>query len=203
MPSKIRILPISTPLNQAQKEFAVNATSRGTGWERGLSPFFVGPIPLLNGEVATNLENAWQFSKAYREHVSPSGTILPAYWEWARKGWADNHAHRYPMGRGAVPLFALGKDENDRLDYIQSRKRLYGPLYLEAVKKTEAYAQLETLWNAAQENGQDLIILDFDAYDHHALGMSLQDVVNNPRRKAGHGFFLAMNLTGETNRCLS
>jgi hypothetical protein len=193
--SKIRVLPINS--RPTKPSIIVNATSRGTGWERALSPFFAGPVTLPNGQVSQNMENAWQFSKAYAQHVGCNGEILPAYWQWAKRGWSDRQAHRYPMGRGAVPLFALGADENERLDYVASRKRLYGPLYLAAVKSTAAFGELTAARDKAQSEGKDLVILDFDAYDHHALGMSLQDVIENPRRKAGHGFFLALALEGK------
>ena len=32
---------------------------------QGLSPFFLGPIPMYGGLEAKNMENAWQFSKVY------------------------------------------------------------------------------------------------------------------------------------------
>lgn len=43
----------------------VNTTSRTKEeWSMGLSPFFLGPIPMW-GDLgfAQNLENAWQYSK--------------------------------------------------------------------------------------------------------------------------------------------
>jgi hypothetical protein len=40
----------------------------------------------------------------------------------------------------------------------------------------------------------NITIQDYDAYNHHELGMTLEDVLNNPDRKMGHGFVLAMML---------
>eukprot|EP00696_Hemimastix_kukwesjijk_P011838 gnl/Hemi2/24845_TR8355_c0_g1_i1.p1 gnl/Hemi2/24845_TR8355_c0_g1~~gnl/Hemi2/24845_TR8355_c0_g1_i1.p1 ORF type:complete len:193 (+),score=32.92 gnl/Hemi2/24845_TR8355_c0_g1_i1:80-658(+) len=107
----------------------VNTTSGAKDeWMRGLSPFFVGPITLYGGHVARNLENAWQYCKVYPQHVdADSLEILPAYWTWAKHGWAQKTAVRFPMGRGAKPLFSLW--DGSRLGYIEARKKIYAPLY--------------------------------------------------------------------------
>jgi hypothetical protein len=42
----------------------------------------------------------------------------------------------------------------------------------------------------------DIVLQDFDAYDHRALGYSWDDVINDPDRKMGHGFVLAMMIEG-------
>jgi hypothetical protein len=47
-----------------------------------------------------------------------------------------------------------------------------------------------------QAQQQDLVLVDFDAYDHRALGYSWADVMNDPERKMGHGFVLAMMIEG-------
>jgi hypothetical protein len=36
------------------------------------------------------------------------------------------------------------------------------------------------------------VLRDFDAYDHRSLGYTWGDVMNDPHRKMGHGFVLAM-----------
>ncbi len=36
-----------------------------------------------------------------------------------------------------------------------------------------------------------------DGYDYHKLGMSLEDVLNNPKRKMGHAFVIAMILAND------
>ena len=42
----------------------------------------------------------------------------------------------------------------------------------------------------------DVVLIDFDAYDHRVLGYSWGDVMNDPDRKMGHGFVLAMMIEG-------
>lgn len=169
----------------------VNTTSRSQTWSVGLSPFFVGPIPLYPGagiEQAQNMENAWQYSKVYEHQVGLDGLPSPAYFEWARQGWASTRAERYPMGKGAVPLYSWW--DGQALPYIEARKRIYFPLYAKAVAQTEAYEKLVDTY----EPFRSLTLWDFDGYDHHALGMTFKDVLNCPTRKMGHAFVLGFLL---------
>ena len=163
-----------------------------------LSPFLLGPCQLypsrLHGfHVAKNMENAWQFSKVYRHQLSPAGEPSIEWWSWALAGWRDSTAHRYPMGKGAVPEYSYW--DGQHLDYVQARKVIYAPLYAEAVRGTVEWVHLLQKF---QYGGYDTIVLrDYDAYDHAAIGMSLTDVLNCPKRKMGHAFVLAMLLTGD------
>lgn len=165
----------------------INTTSRSTTWSRGLSPFFLGPIPLYEGAVvpfSLNMENAWQFAKVYPEHVGADGYPTPAYFEWAKSGWEDKWAHRRPMGR-RVPKFSFWGGE--RLGYIEARKRIYVPLYAKAVVNTKAFQTLLTLY---REKGE-VTLWDFDGYDHIKMGKTIQEVLKDPSRPMGHAFVLA------------
>jgi len=173
---------------------AIDTTSRSLGWSRGLSPFFVGPVALYGGHTALNVENAWQFSKVYPEHVGADGTPTEDYWEWAKAGWADKRAHRYPMGKGRVPKFSWW--DGKALSYLEARRRIYFPLYAKAVSKTSAFHHLLNLYLQLGE----VTLWDFDGYDHRALGMTYSDVLNNPERKMGHAFVLGHLLEGLRER---
>lgn len=169
----------------------VNTTSRSDTWSRGLSPFFLGPIPLYEGASvpeSVNMENAWQYAKVYDCHVGLDGDPGPAYFDWAAKGWQDPKAQRYPMGKGAKPLYTWW--EGERLTYIEARKRVYFLFYARAVVKTEAFERLLDL----HRFGPGVTLWDFDGYDHHALGMDFKDVLNDETRKMGHAFVLAFLL---------
>jgi hypothetical protein len=169
----------------------IETTSRSNTWSKGLSPFLVGPIDLYNGERALNMENAWQYSKVYQQHWDDDNHCPNANWlPWARRGWSSSRADRYPMGKGVTPVCSWW---NGRiLDYVAARKAIYVPLYAHAVARTEAWAQLKMLY----DRGVDLALLDFDAYDHKALGYSYEDVFSDRKRKAGHAFVLAGMLEG-------
>lgn len=166
----------------------VNVTSQSRGWQRELSPFLLGPVPLYDKHVAKNMENGWQYAKVYRTFLTPDGEISPAYFEWAQRGWDDPRGQRYPMGKGAIPEFSYWNGK--RLSYVDARKEIYLPLYAKAVVRTKAFEQLQALVRQ-----QPVTLIDFDVYSTGttALGVSLHD----PKKKFGHGFVLYGLLTGE------
>jgi hypothetical protein len=169
----------------------VNTTSRAVGWERGLSPFFLGPVPLYEGAVveqATTVENAWQFAKVYARHIGSDGNPIAEYFAWAREGWRMRRAIRYPMGKDAVAAYSWWAGE--RLSYIEARRRIYVPAYTRAVIDSPAMRQLLALY---KEQGE-LVLWDFDGYDHRKLGLTYKEVLADPTRKMGHAFVLAMLL---------
>lgn len=168
----------------------INTTSRSTNWSRGLSPFFLGPVSLYGLYVARNVENAWQFAKVYPAHAR-DGEPTQAYFEWANKGWKNSYAHRYPMGKGAKPLYSYWNGQ--KLSYVEARKRIYAPLYAQAVEKSEAWQQLKDEY----EQKGELWLWDFDGYDHRQLGMTYEEVLNHPTKKMGHAFVLAMMLENQ------
>lgn len=175
---------------------AIDTTSRSGNWA-GLSPFNLSDIPLYAGafpqcgDIAANFENTWQYAKVYSKHADSSGTPTQEYWIWARCGWIDSKPRRYPMGRGAKPLYSLWNGA--QLGYIDARKIIYGPLYAKAVQQTDSYAKLKAL----VDGGQDVTLRDYDGYDHESLEMSLTDVLNYPRKKFGHSFVIKALLTDD------
>jgi hypothetical protein len=176
-------------LEEAPKgALTINATSRSsTQWSTGLSPFFLGPVPLYGGQIAQNVENGWQYTKVYKEHIDQNLNPTPQYFEWAREGWANHRAVRYPMGKGARPEYSYW--DGLKLGYIEARKKIYIPLYAYAVAKSQAYQKLKEIYAK-----QDVYLRDFDGYNHRKLNMSYEEVINNPKRKMGHAFVLAMLL---------
>ena len=211
------------PVDKGYRGSYIDTTSRAEGWSRSLSPFFLGPVsvpygPTMNmikrvddrlatatseahivtlrairegiGGVlrANNVENAWQYSKVY-DHHDASGEPIPEWFQWRHQGFRKQRAVRYPYGKGAVPLYSWF--DGKRYDYIEARKHIYVPLYSEAVRLTPAFRQLQGLAMAG-----NVVLWDFDGYDHRSLGMSFDDVMNCRERKMGHAFVLAMMLEG-------
>lgn len=171
----------------------INTTSRSNDFGRGLSPFFLGPVKMFNGELAQNVENAWQYSKVYSEHLDEDGEPSENWWEWARAGWSKQRADRYPMGKGAVPEFSYWNWE--KLTYTEARIKIYIPLYARAVRKTEAFRELRELYRKKDR----LYLWDFDGYDHKSEGLNLMEVPFHADRKMGHAFVLAMMLQFGSN----
>lgn len=186
----VYVLPPRAAGDRVPAHKVFDVTTRG-GKYRPLSPMLLGPVPLYDGMFSQVMENAWQYSKVYPEHQHGG------YWPWAAAGWANPRADRYPMGKGAKPLYSLWA--NDQLGYTEARGRIYLPLYAQAVR----FHQLDLLMQLrgetvawAERGAGDIVITDFDAYDHRALGYSWEDVINDPDRKMGHGFVLAMMIEG-------
>lgn len=167
----------------------INTTTKSKDWSRNLSPMIVGPV-IANNIECHNVENAWQFSKVYDNHVEVDGSIKPEYFEWRDRGYKSKWAHRYPAGKGKIPLFSLW--DGQRFKYIEARVSIYIPLYALAVMHTEAYSRLKEEYQKYKQ----IVLLDFDAYDHRKLGLTWEQVVNNPNKKMGHAFVLGMMLEG-------
>lgn len=173
----------------------INCTSSSKDQFRELSPFYLGPCKLPDGRVSLNMENAWQFSKVFPEHIGRYENIKIKEWlDWSQRGFDERRAVRYPFGKGVSARFSLFKEE--RLSYIDARKRLYIALYAKAVRKTDAYLELKEL---RQQHDLIIVLQDYDAYDNRSLNRSLFDVLNSPDRKCGHGFVLAMMLAHGDN----
>lgn len=179
----IYVLGYNDPIPEGAVVF--NTTSRSTDFAKGLSPMIVGPVS-INGHISYNVENAWQYSKVYHPHVDENDDPTEEYFEWRNKGYATVWGQRYPMGKGAKALYSLIGIE--KLDYITARKRVYIPLYRDAVKRTSAFARLKE----ECKKHDKVVLIDFDAYDHRGLGMSWNDVINSDTKKMGHAFVLAM-----------
>lgn len=166
-------------------------TTSNSGEYRDLSPF------VLNATEygSKNFENLWQYSKVYNHQVDTNGNPTNEWFWWRREGFSDSKAHRYPMGKGAIPLYSIFPQSYDNrmtehLGYIKARKQIYVSLYAKLVRQTESYKLLEFFFNS----GKDIILRDYDAYDHIKLNMTLTDVLNNPNKKMGHSFVLIMML---------
>jgi len=173
------------------------STVQHAGAFKQLSPFILGPIQTyLKNTKAKNLENTWQYSKVYKEHVDNDGWPSVDWFIWRAKGWADKYAHRYPMGKGRKPEYSYW--DSEKLGYVDARKVIYARLYAEYVVQTHSFRLLKSIYVARGE----VTLKDYDSYDHIALGVSLYDVINNPDRKMGHGFVLAMILGGCLDKCL-
>lgn len=186
----------------------INTTSKSeSDWQRDLSPFHLGPCELYDGYIALRMENAWQYSKVYKEYTDENGNPTPAYYDWAELGWKNPRPVRYPLGKGLKPLYSVwGNPFIKKYPYVEARKKIYIPLYSKAVTKTKGFEHLTEIYeeicvNNSIENDTSnqitLYLRDFDAYRHEEMGLTLTDVVNNPNKKCGHAFVLMMLLTND------
>jgi len=174
----------------------IDTTSRSTNWSKGLSPFYCGPVDLYGGYRSYNVENAWQYTKCYYNHVDANDNPTAAYFQWAEEGWHSIKADRYPAGKGSKPLYSFW--DGDKLPYLEARQKIYIPLYSEAVKKTYAFKKLQETYKEAKYTAAECLYLkDFDAHNLPDNGdYTYSKLWNNPDIKVGHAYVLAMLLEG-------
>ena len=190
----VHVLPVweKNPYNCPE----VSTVSSSGASVRELSPFILGPV--VEGSLRSeNFENLWQFSKVYKTHLRADGEPSQEWFGWRAEGFADKRAHRYPMGKGSIPMYSWWN--GGKLGYIEARKKIYATIYAKYVAQTVCYSLLEELYKEHDE----VTLKDYDAYDHIKLGMSLINVINNPNRKMGHAFVLAMMLENKLEECLN
>lgn len=131
------------------------------------------------------VENAWQYAKVYKGFLEQDQTVGERYFSWARRGWANPQANRYPAGKGAKPLYSLW--EGQKLPYLEARRVIYWPLYRDAAYAAGGYDLVMDHLSRCDE----LLLVDFDGYRHEAQGLTYWDVLNDPSKSLGHAFVLA------------
>eukprot|EP01089_Gocevia_fonbrunei_P012171 TRINITY_DN2803_c0_g1_i2.p1 TRINITY_DN2803_c0_g1~~TRINITY_DN2803_c0_g1_i2.p1 ORF type:complete len:192 (-),score=36.51 TRINITY_DN2803_c0_g1_i2:161-736(-) len=174
------ILYLVTPSEKRNPSIPfVNTTSQSKEeWQRGLSPFFLGPISLYSNYTSKNMENAWQYAKVYEDHTDPTtGDPTPAYYTWAKQGWENPKPVRFPNGRGAIPEYSYWDDK--KYGYIAARIAIYCPLYAQLVEQTIAFQKLKKIYKTSTH----LYLIDFDGYDYHRMGKTLNQCLLDPKKK--------------------
>jgi hypothetical protein len=183
--------------NEPQPVVDIDTTSSSNSVFKELSPFILRiPFAVEFNPHGVIFENLWQYSKVYLQHVNKNGFPNAGWFKWREAGLKLNTPVRYPMGKGVKAEYSYWNGE--RLSYVEARKAIYVPIYSKYVGQTSAFKRLQSLYT----EGQNIILRDYDAYDHVVLGMTLKDVINNPDRKMGHAFVLVMMLTGVLEECL-
>lgn len=154
--------------------------------------------------------------------VNPSGDIIykdnkldyKLYKRWKKSIWKCQKPIRYPNTRNRVSRtqFTLLKYKNSqnkikkkRLDYIQSRKRIYYKEYIRLARKTKEYQELLQMLI----NGKHLLISEIDVPAKHKKSIysdcddnnnckmtikKLNKLIEDPNEPFGHGLCLAKAL---------
>jgi hypothetical protein len=194
----------------------------------------------LRNEKGQILENIWQFSKLNKSvvqqytAVNPKNPdkiiwqhpaefhvkddeVLPAYWDWRKKGMNNWYPVRYPNGyegrRQVVcalwpktPELANSRDEKDydRLDYIQARKTIYFGEYARLAPRNAEFQKMQ----AKLRRGKNILLAEVDGPDpdltHRpynrisrtcpglAIDQETATMLMNDRKKPfGHGYTIA------------
>ena len=194
---KIRVIKLVRKAKQTAGHY-INCTTSQEDWgkRRDLTPFCLGPCHLYGDHVSQTVENAWQFSKVYDEHIGEDGLPTADYFEWAKKGWSSMNTERHPMGKETKAKFHWW--DGRKLTRVEARKAIYVPLYVEQVTRfgNRTFEGLTKLWALMTGSKSGAIyLMDYDAYDYSH--MTLTDVLNNEAKSMGHGFVIAMLLLND------
>jgi hypothetical protein len=203
----------------------------GYGKYSTLSPYS------LTDENGCIMENVWQFSKVYESvpksiqrysrysnqiiwnhpaeiHVDRDGNLTNEYLAWREKGFYNPFPVRYPVGyhNRHKCICSLKTPYSPQLDYIESRKEIYLPLYSYGVRKEPLFHELKKML----DNGTNLLIIEVDGPHQESLGYykkkyhvdndfivnntmlanetNLDIMLNDPKHPFGHGYCLAHEL---------
>ncbi|CAF0722364.1 unnamed protein product [Didymodactylos carnosus] len=155
-------------------------------------------------------------------HMNDNQELTNAYWNWREKGMNNKYFVRWPTGGKNMEeiQFAFRSEDvqphttiipNDyRLSYIESRKKIYLPVYTSLVKKHPKFQELVNY----HRSGENLLIIEVDGpheeslpyyknkYDvndtfieNHTMLMTLENnkiMINDDKHPWGHGYALAM-----------
>ena len=134
-----------------------------------------------------NFESYWQSGKVYED--------IPI--EKTKKWWRElkEPKRRYPNSKGKKVLYALFDGNDEKMDYITSRKKVYVPEYYELIKNKE----MTLYWKKMVKKGHNLIIYDFDGPrtingDVICLELTkelLIEKINDTQYPFGHGYIVA------------
>ena len=97
-----------------------------------------------------NFESYWQSGKVY-ENIDISVT---------KKWWKEQEKpkRRYPNSKGKKVLYAIFDGNEEKMDYLTSREKVYVPEYYNLIKNKK----MLKFWQEKYQNGESLTIYDFD-----------------------------------------
>lgn len=137
-------------------------------------------------------ENYWQAGKVYE------GIDRDIQLKWWRE--IKEPKRRYKGSKGKKVLHAVFGDNDKEYDYITSRKEIYVPEYYNLIKDQD----MVKYWQNQLENGENLIIYDFDGPrkdDGEVLCLNLDnnlliEKINDTKHPFGHGYIVGATILG-------
>jgi hypothetical protein len=141
-----------------------------------------------------NFESYWQSGKVYEN--------IPI--EKTKKWWKElkEPKRRYPNSKGKNVLYAIFDGNDEKMDYVTSRKNIYVPEYYNLIKDKEHIEY----WKKSLNEGNNLVIYDFDGprtKDGNILCLELTkelltEKINDTQFPFGHGYVVASCIGGIT-----
>ena len=139
-------------------------------------------------------ENYWQSLRVY-EHLADQRPQFIAWWKALKQP-----KRRYPGSKGKKVLFASRPGVEEKLSYVESRKKVYVPEYYEMVKNRGAITQAREIL----KSGQDICVVDFDGprsddgspLCHEVTLEYLKEKIEDEKFPFGHGYIVASLILG-------
>lgn len=139
-----------------------------------------------------NFESYWQSGKVYEN--------IPI--EKTKKWWQElkEPKRRFPNSKGKNVLYAIFDGNDEKMDYVTSRKNIYIPEYYNLIKDKEHIEY----WKKSLNEGNNLVIYDFDGprtKDGNTLCLELTkelltEKINDTQFPFGHGYIVAACIGG-------
>ena len=150
--------------------------------------------PIENGYKGYwNFESYWQSGKVY-EDISIEKT---------KKWWKElkQPKRRYPNSKGKKVLYAIFDGNDEKMDYITSRKKVYIPEYYNLIKDKERISY----WKQKLNDGHNLVIYDFDGPrtdEGNIMCLELTDELydeklHDTKVPFGHGYIVGACILGK------
>lgn len=141
-------------------------------------------VPGMAGVCSMTVENAWQFLKVWPDEDG---------WqrEEALEAFHSTCAIRYPRGRGRAAKGHWWADAEQLIEYVEARRRIYVPAYLEMLRLPDRSALIERLREASCET--PIQVVDPDSYSVEAEGLGdIAEAIDYTQRPFAHAFIVAL-----------
>ena len=179
----------ATPPDGAIKVNVTSAQSKKGKYRLAFSPM----TPIEGGYKGYwNFESFWQSGKVF-EDVSI---------EVSKKWWRELEAakRRYPKSKGKKVLYAIFDGDENKYNYVESRKKVYVPQYYNLIKDKKTLNELKD----KVSSGLDIVIYDFDGPRTSSGEVCcceltlelLKEKINDTRHPFGHGYVVAASVLG-------
>jgi hypothetical protein len=151
-------------------------------------------VPGLAGVRSLTVENAWQFLKIWPDEPGWNETE-------ALEAFRSTCAIRYPRGKGARAVAHHWGADGSQLNYVEARRRIYVPCYLEMLSKPDRTEIIGRLRDLAADT--PVYVWDPDSYNIGQFGMSdLTEAVEFTEKPFAHALVVALAVQGRAELLL-
>ena len=151
--------------------------------------------------ASMNMRGKWA-----EQSIENSIKITKKWWKQLKEP-----KRRYPNSKGKKVLYALFDGNDEKMDYITSRKKVYVPEYYELIKDKD----IILYWRKKLNEGYNLIVYDFDGprtKEGNTICLELTkelliEKINDTLFPFGHGYIVGACIAGiywknqESNKC--